>query len=212
MALKVGNHLVIIKPDAGTADTVYHGHFIPHRWTPDGLELAGSVVTPRKFALLSRFRPGSDKAPRTVLELAGNEWYQSFSPDGRWMAFASIGYRTEETGTFVAENRVGALPIRVGAFDSPVWSSDGREIFGLDLEGWVYSVPVTTGPPTKFGAPVRLFRVRDYGDVPGQDLVVSRQGRFIYRQGATRHPITGLSVLTEWAARYAELKGSSATK
>ena len=148
VALKVGNHLVIIKPDAGTADTVYHGHFIPHRWTPDGLELAGSVVTPRKFALLSRFRPGSDKAPRTVLELAGNEWYQSFSPDGRWMAFASIGYRTEETGTFVAENRVGALPIRVGAFDSPVWSSDGREIFGLDLEGWVYSVPVTTGPPT----------------------------------------------------------------
>ena len=213
VALKVGNHLVIIKPDAGTADTVYRGIFIPHRWTPDGLELAGSVVTPRKYGLLSRFRPGSDKAPRTVLELSGNEWYQSFSPDGRWMAFQSTGFRAEETGTFVAENHVGALPIRIGAFDSPVWSSDGREIFGLDdLDGWVYSVPVTTGPPAKFGAPVRLFRVRDWVDVAGQDLVVSRQGRFIYRQGAATQPITGLTVLTEWAARYAELKGSPAKR
>ncbi len=129
------------------------------------------------------------------------------------MAFASTGFRTEEAGTFVAENRVGALPIRVGAFNSPVWSSDGREIFGLDgLDRWVYSVPVTTGPPAKFGAPVRLFRATGAIDAAGQDLVVSRQGRFIYRQGAPTQPITGLSVLTEWAARYAELQGSPAKR
>lgn len=81
-----------------------------------------------------------------------------FSPDGKWLAYAS-----NETGKW--EIYVTSFPtphgkwqVSVGGGEQPRWRGDGRELFYLSTDSRVMAVPVTTGANFDSGRPVALFR------------------------------------------------------
>ena len=85
----------------------------------------------------------------------------SFSPDGRWVLYASGGSRPE---IFVASmpvdaggpsRSVGKWQISTAGGGNPMWRGDGKEIFYLAPDGKLMSVPIESGdtffrplPPT----------------------------------------------------------------
>jgi hypothetical protein len=88
-----------------------------------------------------------------------------FSPDGRWVAYASSSTRgrtTVHVQPFPATGAKFTLPAR--GFDAPhavTWSPDGRALFYDPRPGGFESVSVTTKPAFAFGDPVahtRSFR------------------------------------------------------
>ena len=63
------------------------------------------------------------------------------------------------------------------------WSSSGNELFYVDAQGTLFSVPVSTQPAVLLGKPQRLFSLREKG-LRALDLAVTSDGqRFVMVQG-----------------------------
>ena len=94
-----------------------------------------------------------------------HETWASFSPDGKWLAFASNESGTPEiyvqalrageqpslTGPRYLVSRSGAACVR--------WRREGRELFFLDHEGRVQAVAATLGREPVFGPARALFTI-----------------------------------------------------
>jgi hypothetical protein len=199
--------LLLIDPDnARHVDTLAQDNFVPHAWSPDGQEIAGSLVDGTGYGILARLRPGVDTTPRRVDGAGSNSWYQSFSPDGRWYVFSATGFRADQAGIYAAENREGAVPTRIAPehFDNPIWAPDGRSIIVMDYRtGHVSAIPVRSGASPEFDSPVPLFSAARHVEIAGIDMHVLRDGRVAFIDGAPRAPIRSITLLTDWRAEYA---------
>lgn len=103
------------------------------------------------------------KKPRLLLGSRAREIHVQVSPDGRWVAYAS-----DEEGTF--QVYIQAFPglgekrrVSSNGGMQPQWRRDGRELFYLEPDATLMSVPVSSGPPVQLGAPSRLFRTQLLG-------------------------------------------------
>jgi eukaryotic-like serine/threonine-protein kinase len=95
---------------------------------------------------------------RTLVRSPFLEVQGRFSPDGRWIAYAS-----NESGAFeVYAQRIDGTGRRVlvsiGGGAEPAWRRDGRELFYLAPDGTMMSVPVRTGGAFEADKPVPLFK------------------------------------------------------
>jgi eukaryotic-like serine/threonine-protein kinase len=138
----------------------------------------------------------------TGMETPSDEMSVRFSPDGRFIAFAS-----DETGryeVYVSPFPVTGTKTRISAAGGtlPRWSRDGRELLYLGAELQLVSVPVRTAPTLTVGAPRRLFALKgafkwdDVKAIDGwADWDVSRDGtRFLAvgPQPANEQPLTAI--------------------
>jgi len=120
--------------------------------------------------------PSGDRRPRPLLETRFDEAYPDFSPDGRWLAYAS-----NETETGRSEVYVRPYPgpgprqqVSANGGTGPAWSRDGRELFftttqtagGQATLAGMMVVPVTLAPTFTAGPPRQLFEGR-YGATGG---------------------------------------------
>ena len=109
-----------------------------------------------------------------------------FSPDGRWLAYQQ---ETDEAFViFVAPVAEVASGTQVSGPGSryPAWSPDSRELFFLDAESRLVSLPIGPGPDLTLGTPQPLldatpyrfgFTGRSYEvDVDGQRFLMIRRG------------------------------------
>jgi Tol biopolymer transport system component len=128
-----------------------------------------------------------------------------FSPDGKWVAYAS-----NETGkweiyvTSFPEPR-GKWQISVGGGEQPRWRSDGRELFYLSTDSKVMAVPVTTGANFEARTPVALFQATPRQPIPIFDLFVydvSRDGqRFLINTQVKQAESAPMSIVLNWTAK-----------
>jgi Tol biopolymer transport system component len=145
----------------------------------------------------------SGETSRPLLAESFVERDARFSPDGRLVAYVS-----EETGRpEVSIQRIDGTPARdvisVGGGDQPVWRRNGRELFFVDPQGALRSVPVARGPSGRpvFGKAVLL-------DVPpigfghfSTQYDVSPDGRRIYFFDRRREPApTEVGIMLGWRA------------
>ncbi|HEY3203267.1 MAG TPA: protein kinase [Thermoanaerobaculia bacterium] len=133
----------------------------PEDWSPDGHSLSFSVIRAR----------GQRNTQLWILDTAGGrrvfpfatealtQVNSRFSPDGRWIAYAS-----DESGKF--EVYVQAFPgpggkwrVSTAGGGNPAWRRDGRELFYLSLDNKLMALPVTPGGTFHAGSPVPLFPV-----------------------------------------------------
>jgi len=133
-----------------------------------------------------------------------------FSPDGRWVAYAS-----NETGGW--EIYVSPFPSGNGKWQAssgggqePRWRQDGKELFYVSPDGKMMAVAVTTGLPAlagasfKAGPPFALFQTHRRQPVSSQDLFsydVSADGqKFLILTKVDEANAAPLSITLNWAS------------
>src|SRR6266508_1116332 len=136
---------------AGTAERLTKaepgaGH-VPQAWTPDGKTLLFTVNKGAKSSLWTFSTASKQAAPYGGIDAdAPNTISAALSPDGRWLAYASIG-------VFVEPFPATGAKYRVGGFIHPFWSPDGTELFAMP-RGRFATITITTKPSFAFSTPV----------------------------------------------------------
>lgn len=144
-----------------------------------------------------------DHKPVPYLQTPFNEVAGQFSPDGRWMAYAS-----NESGQ--PQVYVQAIPARGAKWQistigggQPRWRRDGQELFYLSADQKLMVVPVKTGVAFETGRPQPLFEI--------EPVYEASQGRFTYQPTADGQrflvtaPVAGavtapITVVLNWQA------------
>jgi Tol biopolymer transport system component len=127
-----------------------------------------------------------------------------FSPDGRWMAYASneTGGMEIYVSPFLSAN--GKWQVSSAGGTEPRWRKDGKELFYRSAEGKMTAVAVTTGARFEVGSPVALFQTHRRQPVSSQDVFsydVSGDGqRFLIATKVDETNAAPLSVLLNWAS------------
>ena len=114
-------------------------------------------------------------SPTPLLPPHFNALGMRVSPDGR--AFAFLGGRVPRRGLYVAPLPMTSDPELAAPKVSspPRWSADGRQLYYMDGERSMMTIPVRTSPSLTVGMPVKLFEFKR----PASLAEVSHDGRFL---------------------------------
>ena len=93
----------------------------------------------------SGWKPG---APTPFLNTAATEWQESFSPDGRWLAYASNESGRDEIYVRPFPGPGGKWQISANGGGLPEWSRNGKEIVYLEPGGKLMVVQYTSSGDT----------------------------------------------------------------
>jgi eukaryotic-like serine/threonine-protein kinase len=140
------------------------------------------------------------------LETSFEENDARFSPDGRWVAYASDESDKEEVYVRAFPSAENKITISTAGGNSPKWRGDGREIFYLAPDRTLVAVTLETDKNLllKRGMATPLFRAQDAGEFIGsRRWDVSSDGRSIYvlvgdDTSADRAP-SSITVMLNWA-------------
>jgi hypothetical protein len=139
-------------------------------------------------------RPREEKTAKPFLASRFNEIQARFSPDRRWIAYAS-----DESGRFEVYVRpfpaAGVQsPISVGGGTQPEWRRDGQ-LMAVDV--------VSSSSTLTAGVPRRLFDVEipELSAPYANDYAVSADGQgFLVNTVVDQPTLPTLSVIVNWAA------------
>lgn len=128
-----------------------------------------------------------------------------FSPDGKWVAYASN--ETDKWEIYVTSfpGAQGKWQVSTGGGEQPRWRGDGKELFYLSSDAKMMAAPVTTGANFDAGTPVALFQATPRPPVLVYDLFVydvSRDGqRFLINTPVKQAETAPMSVVLNWPAK-----------
>jgi eukaryotic-like serine/threonine-protein kinase len=139
----------------------------PNAWSRDGKTILYEEGPDLKYLTLPEMKSTLFlKAPATLKNA-------QFSPDGKWVAYASNETsRWEVYVTSFPEGR-GKWQVSAGGGEQPRWRRDGTELFYVSPDAKIMAVPLTAGGGIDPGVPVALFQTN-----PKELLATSEQ--FIY--------------------------------
>lgn len=143
-----------------------------------------------------------DRQPVPFLQTPFAEGPGSFSPDGRWIAYPS-----DDQGRF--EVYVQPFPatgdkwqISTNSGQSPVWRSDGKELYYLSADQKLMAVEVKPGGSFEATAPRALFDLapaRATGNF-GSYAVTAAGDRFLFVTAPEEAASLQFTVVTNWTA------------
>jgi Tol biopolymer transport system component len=144
---------------------------------------------------------------RVVKPLLQTKWTvrnAQFSPDGRWMAYASNETGRMEIYVVPFPTASGRWQVSSAGGQEPRWRQDGKELFYISAEGKMMAVQVTTGASFEASSPVALFQTHRRQPVSAQDVFsydVSGDGqRFLILTKVDEGNPAPLSVLLNWSS------------
>jgi serine/threonine protein kinase/Tol biopolymer transport system component len=172
-------------------------------WSKDGQFLLYYEVNPTTGRdLWALPMTGTDRMPRVVANSPFDERHGQFSPDGRFVAYA-----TDESGRL--EVVVQSFPEPKGRWIvstnggvQPRWRADGGELYFLASDGTLMAASVQEmGSALEIGTPVALFPTRtvDLGTANFRpQYAVSRDGRFLVLQPDREDTASPITLLINW--------------
>jgi eukaryotic-like serine/threonine-protein kinase len=153
-----------------------------------------------------------DRKPRVFLKTNFAERYGQFSPDGRWVAYAS-----DESGRFEIYVRPFAEPAAAGISGDrtdgqwqvstaggvfPRWRGDGKELYYIGSDGEMMAVPIMAkGATLEPGTPLVLFQTRIVGgglDTGPAYYDVARNDRFLITEIPDDAAASPITLLQNW--------------
>ena len=130
-------------------------------WSPDGQTIIYAQLNPKTNVDLYLLSLSGEKKSTSWLQTNFIEAQPRFSPNGRWIAYAS-----NETGRFevYVESFPATgtkLPMSIGGGSQPQWRADGRELYYYTPDRKLVAVEVNGDGPTFTVGPARpLFEIR----------------------------------------------------
>ena len=172
---------------------------IPEDWSRDGKYIL--YTGDRDLMLLTFPELKSNlflKAP-SVLKNA------QFSPDRRWVAYASNETGKWEVYVTSFPDARGKWQISITGGEQPRWRDDGKELFYLSSDYKMMAVPVTTGFKFDAGTPVALFQATPRQPISTNDRFVydvRRDGqRFLINTQVKNGETQPMSMVLNWPAK-----------
>jgi eukaryotic-like serine/threonine-protein kinase len=127
-----------------------------------------------------------------------------FSPDGRWIAYASNETGGWEIYVSPFPSGAGKWQVSIAGGQEPRWRQDGKELFYVSAEGKMMALAVTAGASFKADSPVALFQTHRRQPVSLPDVFsydVSGDGqKFLILTKVDEANAAPLSVLLNWAS------------
>ena len=201
------SHDLYVKSTSGSGDAELLLHTEnskgPRSWSHDGRSLLFAERGEASWDLWVLPLEGEPK-PAPYLQTKFNETLGQFSPNDRWVAYAS-----DESG--VTEIYVQSYPADGGKWQistdggiQPRWRADGRELFYLTADDRIMAVEIEAGETLQPGAPSMLFRapeVNTFLPTSAFHFDVADNGeRFLIDVAAQQGEQTPVTVVLNWQA------------
>jgi len=182
-------------------------------WSRDGRFLMFAAQDEKTGAdLWALPMDGDGRKPFAVLQSSFDELHGRFSPDGRWIAYAS-----NETGRLEVYVRAfpeagGKRQVSTGGGFFPRWRQDGRELFYVAPDNSIMAVPVSEGPDARTlnpGSATALFRLPQLAVNGNNGLTnflarapyaVAADGRFLVIVSADESSAEPITMVLNWQA------------
>jgi Tol biopolymer transport system component len=146
---EMGEHKVLMRLE--------HFPLKPMDWSPDGKFILYQTHERGIHSDLMFVPTTGSGQPESYLATRFSEMEGRFSPDGKWVAYAS-----DESGRF--EVYVRSFPdgnqryqISNDGGRRPFWRGDGKEIFYIDADNYVIAALIEMTPTFKIGSAKKLF-------------------------------------------------------
>ena len=185
----------------------------PHDWSPDGRFILFVVSAPKTGFDLWVLPLFGDRKPFPFTQTRFNEGLGQFSPDGRWIAYASNESGRDEVYVAPFQGRAPDAAAARGASDgkwqvstaggsAPRWRGDGKEIFylgGSALNKLMAAAVNGQGSAFEVGAVRPLFDTRPRW--PRWVYVVSPDGqRFLVNTLVEEAAAAPITLVVNWPA------------
>jgi Tol biopolymer transport system component len=171
----------------------------PNDWSKDGNYLLYTGGTDFWFAKFPELKSTLFlKAPSTLRN-------GQFSPDGKWVAYASNESGKWEIYVTSFPDARGKWQVSTSGGEQPRWRADGKELFYLSSDSKMMAAPVTTGGRFDAGTPVALFQATPRQWITSGDIFVydvSRDGqRFLINTSVKHAEAAPMSIVLNWPAK-----------
>lgn len=174
-------------------------------WSPDGTQLAYVETSPTTNNDIWIFSV-KDRKVRPFLRTPAREDHPEFSPDGKWMAFASNESGRDEVYISESPTPKAVYPVSTDGGTGPVWSRDGTELFYATSEEpdglTVMAVSIRYDPRLTLSRPRRVIsgdylalasvRSYDISDMP------NARARFLLVHDPPDRHVTHVNVILNW--------------
>jgi Tol biopolymer transport system component len=199
MSLSARDHLDSLAHLAGTQEG-------PTSWSRDGHWLLVDRLTGTKSWDVIAYPMGGGGAPVTVAATTFAEREARFSPDGKWVAYASNESGRNEIYVQSFPAATSRAQVSTDGGLQPGWRGDGRELYYVAPDQSVMAVPVQLTPSLEAGNPVKLFTVPlvNDGNVQCRYAAADDGQRFLCNVADRTSQAEEFSVIDAWTA---DLKG-----
>jgi Tol biopolymer transport system component len=169
----------------------------PNSWSSDGQYLLCMRQTASGAYLV--LLPVASGEPTRFLNSKGSETNGQFSPDGKWVAYASDESGNWEVYVTSFPGAAGKWQVSRGGGTEPRWRGDGKEIFYIAPNGILTAVPVSSEGTFSTGTPAPLFQIRGRAPISSTDVFtydVTKDGkRFLVNRYVAPEHIAPLTIL-----------------
>ncbi|MGA7380896.1 MAG: protein kinase [Terriglobales bacterium] len=127
-----------------------------------------------------------------------------FSPDGKWVAYASNESGRWEVYVTSFPEAHGKWQVSNAGGEQPRWRSDGKEFYYLAPDGKIMATPVTAGANFDAGTPVALFQANPRELVATSEQSsydVSKDGEKFLINTQLKTAMTPMSIVMNWTAK-----------
>jgi len=172
-------------------------------WSSDGRFLAYEIVGQETGVDLWILRLAPNRESFAFLATKANESQAQFSPDGRWMAYASDESRAYEVYVQPFPPTGGKWQVSTGGGVQPRWRGDGKEIFYIAPDRTLMAVEVKATPALSFSAPRALFPTRVHALTESQvrnAYLPTADGQRFLINGRLEEASTPFTLVLNWAA------------
>ena len=181
--------------------SIVHDDFnkYPNDWSRDGKYILYTRGPDLWFVTVPDLKSGLYLKAASVLRNG------QFSPDGKWVAYASNESGKWEIYVTSFPEPQGKWQVSAGGGEQPRWRGDGNELFYLSSDNKMMVAPVTTGAKFDSGTPVALFQANPREQVSLNDVFVydvRRDGQeFLINTKVRQKDTAPLSVVLNWDAK-----------
>jgi Tol biopolymer transport system component len=174
-------------------------------WSADGKLILFQLQDPRTNFDLWVLPLSGDQKPFPYLQGDFSEVQGRFSPNGKWVAYASNASGTWEVYVQSFPAPGGKFQISTGGGAQPQWRRDGRELFYISSDRKLMAVDVKeNGSTFEAAAPKELFALRlQTVGLPGPRnfFIVGADGqRFLVASVPEERIKTPITVVLNWTA------------